>query len=85
MPHPKVRTWTLKTLDRNRGYRLWFDRQTFRWEVCLAEGDTVPLTTRATPPSGPDRAGPPHRRSEATRAGVRGAGRRRGDLGAGAA
>jgi hypothetical protein len=83
MPHPKVRTWTLKTLDRSRGYRLWFDPQTYRWEVGLAEGDTAPLTTRATPPSGPPRAGATSA-SEA-RTGVRGADRRRGDLDDGAA
>jgi hypothetical protein len=58
MPHPKVRTWTLGTLDRGRGYWLYFDPVAFRWEVAPGEAPAAgPLTTRATVPSGPG-AGP---------------------------
>ncbi len=81
MPHPKARTWTLATLDRTRGYRLWFDPMSDRWEVAFADGDTAALTTRATTPDGPD-AGPSVGRSRPR--GVR-PGRRRGDRGDSAA
>lgn len=32
MAHPKRRTWTLGTLDRDLTYRLTFDPDGFRWE-----------------------------------------------------
>ncbi len=32
MPHPKRRSWTLGTLDRDLTYRLVFDPLGFRWE-----------------------------------------------------
>jgi hypothetical protein len=49
MPHPKVRTWTLGTLDRDRVYVLFFDPEAFRWEVRPYGSTEGTLTTR---PSG---------------------------------
>jgi hypothetical protein len=57
MPHPKVRTWTLATLDRSTAYRLWFDPVAYRWEVCPEGGDGAPLRTR-------DESGPPARKAQ---------------------
>lgn len=48
MPHPKVRTWTLGTLDRDRVYVLFFDPEVFRWEVRPYGSTEGTLTTRAT-------------------------------------
>jgi hypothetical protein len=47
MPHAKVRTWTLGTLDRDVTYRLWFDPVAYRWEVVADGSDSAePLRTR---------------------------------------
>ncbi len=68
MGHPRKRTWTLATLDRDQAYRLWFDHAANRWEVRSVDQTSGTLTTR--PPRQSD-AGPSPQRSEA---GVRPAG-----------
>lgn len=50
MAHPRVRTWTLGTLNRETAYRLWFDSVERRWEVRPADQATGTLTTRPSPP-----------------------------------
>jgi hypothetical protein len=74
MPHPKVRTWTLKTLDRDRTYVLWFDEEAFRWEVRPYGSTAGPLTTRPERPAG--RGAP--RRAPAPEGGAAGGVARRG-------
>jgi hypothetical protein len=65
MPHPKIRTWTLSTLDRARGYWLYFDPQTFRWEVASGEAPAAgPLTTRPTTPAGRAKGAPAPRTAD---------------------
>lgn len=64
MAHPRVRTWTLGTLDRGEAYRLWFDPVERRWEVRpegQAEGTltTRPATTGGT--ATPASEAPPER------------------------
>jgi hypothetical protein len=64
MPHQRARTWTLGELDRARGYRLWFDPTTDRWEVAYADGDTGLADDPGDPAEG-GRAGASRRRHRA--------------------
>lgn len=52
MAHPRVRTWTLGTLDRAQAYRLWFDPEARRWEVRPEGQDSGTLTTRPSAADG---------------------------------
>lgn len=50
MGHPRRRTWTLTTLERDVTYALFFDAAENRWEVRHPAHLTGTLTTR--PPAG---------------------------------
>ncbi len=50
MAHPRCRTWTLGSLNRETTYRLWFDPAARRWEVRPEGQDSGTLTTRPTTP-----------------------------------
>jgi hypothetical protein len=69
MGHPRRRTWTLSTLERDVTYSLFFDAVANRWEVRHPAHLTGTLTTR--PPASDGSGAPAGPQAQRGPAGVR--------------